>query len=156
MESDALCLDHGLSCFVYLPRFRLAEIFSFSPTSSLYYFLFHSLAPTLPKNGCGHFLPVYRISGKVHSQSTVSPHISLYSTQGIIMGFPTTLGMTLVSTNLDPSLPQLSRAPGNDRWVGHPVSTRQTRGLGSGTRRRHVHRFSWMDSLGVARYHVRR
>jgi len=98
--------------FVYLPQFRPAEIFSFSPTSSLYYFLSRSLAPTLPKNGCGHFLPAYRISGKVCLSLIVSPYISFHFTQGIIMGFPTTLSMTLVSTNLDPSLPQLRCAQG--------------------------------------------
>jgi len=49
---------------------------SFSPTSSLCYFLSHSLAPTLQMNGCGPFPPACRISGKVRSLATVSSYLS--------------------------------------------------------------------------------
>ena len=55
------------------------EIRSFSPVSSPCCSLSRSLAPTLPENGCGPFLPAYRISDKVDFSATASPHISFHS-----------------------------------------------------------------------------
>ena len=152
MESDALCFDHGLSYFVYLPRFRRLRYLASRLLLSCA--IFYPALWHLPRQrmvvDLFSQLIVYR-ARCVHCQ--LSRLIS-HSTQGIIMGFPTTVSMTLVCTNPDPSLLQLSNVPGNDRWVGRPVSTRQVRGLGSRARRRHVHRCSRMDSLGIACYHV--
>ncbi len=54
---------------------------------------------------------------------------------GIIMGFPTTLSMNLVSGFLQGDSPQVVDVPvGNASWMGTPVTHLQVLRLGSRTR----------------------
>ena len=104
MEFNALCSDHGMQYVVYPPllrRLRYVACRLFLPRA-----IFHPALRHLPCQGMIVDLFSQLILHRTRYTNCQLSYLISDSTQGIIIGFPTTASMTLVSAKFDASFLQ--------------------------------------------------